>query len=287
MVHVSEAIVRWQDNAVRTLDPAAYDRQDTLGTFRNLGDWWEQLAQGVEHPWLRDGLDAQRDALVAASALPAEAPADLAVIVAAIASYARRFADGERWPNAGASALLHASLVAIHIASAAGRDVADRVSSGVVRQLSTSDGGVPKLATVSIDVTAHGAEGDRQASRRHHGRPWQALCVWSTETIEAFQRDGHPIEPGAAGENITVTGLDWAAVTSGCRLQIGGDVVAEVSMFALPCAANAQWFHDGDFSRMHHARGPGLSRVYASVVDAGRISVGDTVTLVGMPSPPE
>ncbi|MBI2684539.1 MAG: MOSC domain-containing protein [Actinobacteria bacterium] len=237
---------------------------------------------------MRAGLAAQRDALVAASALPLGAPADLDVVAAATDSYARRFAGGERWPNPAASGLLRASLAAIHSASAEGRDtVAATATAGVVHRLSTSDGGVPKRPVEAVEVTPRGIVGDRQASRRHHGRPWQALCLWSLETISSLRRDGHPIQPGAAGENVTVAGIDWANVRPGCRIRMGPDVVAEVSLFALPCAANARWFRDGDFSRMHHERGPGLSRVYASVVGGGRVRVDDTVTLVAMPPPVE
>jgi MOSC domain-containing protein YiiM len=41
---------------------------------------------------------------------------------------------------------------------------------------------------------------------------WQALCLWSADVIGEFARAGHAIRPGAAGENIIVTGIDWARV---------------------------------------------------------------------------
>jgi MOSC domain-containing protein YiiM len=103
------------------------------------------------------------------------------------------------------------------------------------------------------------------------------LCIWSSEVIDELTAGGHPIAPGAAGENITVTGLPWAEVRAGARLRIG-DAVAEVTPYALPCAQNARWFADGDVNHMHHSRGP-VSRVYALVVTPGPVAVGDTVTL--------
>jgi MOSC domain-containing protein YiiM len=136
---------------------------------------------------------------------------------------------------------------------------------------------VPKRPADRVDVDENGLAGDRQAARRHHGRPWQALSLWSAEVIDAFAADGHPISYGSCGENVTVRGLPWADVRCGVRLAIG-PVLAQVSLFALPCAKNAQWFTDRDFTHMHHERGP-VSRVYASVLHGGEISTGDPVLL--------
>jgi MOSC domain-containing protein YiiM len=150
-------------------------------------------------------------------------------------------------------------------------------SVGAVTQLSVSRGGLPKLAVDAAEVTWKGMEGDRQATRVHHGRPWQALCIWSLEVIDDFRRAGHPLEPGRAGENITVSGLPWAEVRAGVQLRIG-EVLCEVSAYTLPCKTNAPWFIDGDFNVMHHERGP-VSRVYATVLEPGRIATGDPAIL--------
>ena len=148
---------------------------------------------------------------------------------------------------------------------------------GTVVQLSVSPGGLPKLPVDAAEVTWKGMVGDRQATRLHHGRPWQALCIWSAEVIEDFRAAGHPLAPGRAGENITVSGLPWAEVRAGVRLRVG-EVLCEVSSYALPCASNKPWFIDGDFRVMHHERGP-VSRVYATVLEPGMITVGDPAIL--------
>ena len=144
-------------------------------------------------------------------------------------------------------------------------------------QLSVSPGGLPKLPIESAEVTWNGMVGDRQATRLHHGRPWQALCIWSAEVIDDFRDAGHPLAPGLAGENITISGLPWPEVRAGVRLRIG-DVLCEVSAYALPCSTNKPWFIDGDFTVMHHDRGP-VSRVYATVLEPGAISAGDAAIL--------
>jgi len=148
---------------------------------------------------------------------------------------------------------------------------------GVVEQLSVSPGGLPKLRIDPAEITWTGMVGDRQATRLHHGRPWQALCIWSSEVIDAFRAGGHPLAPGRAGENITIRGLPWSDVRAGVRLQIG-TVLCEVSCYALPCRTNKPWFLDGNFNLMHHDRGP-VSRVYATVLQPGAISVGDSAIL--------
>ncbi|MDO8363546.1 MAG: MOSC domain-containing protein [Actinomycetota bacterium] len=148
---------------------------------------------------------------------------------------------------------------------------------GAVAQLNVSGGGLPKTPVERVQVGWRGVEGDRQATRVHHGRPWQALCLWSTEAIDTLRAAGHPIAPGLAGENITVGGLPWADVRAGVRLQVG-EVLCEISAFALPCASNMRWFTGGDFMAMHHDRGP-VSRVYATVLQPGSIATGDLVVL--------
>ena len=168
----------------------------------------------------------------------------------------------------------------LHQASAALRESGAIPSSGsgTVAQLNVSGGGVPKRPVDRVTVSWKGLEGDRQRYRVHHGRPWQALCLWSGEVIDAFAADGHPIAPGAAGENVTIRGLDWSTVRTGARFRIG-TVLAEASLWALPCKTNAGWFLGGDFGVMHHDRGP-VSRMYATVIEPGEIAAGDPVHLV-------
>ena len=148
---------------------------------------------------------------------------------------------------------------------------------GVVSGLHASGGGVPKLPIDSATVGWSGVEGDRQGSRVHHGRPWQALCLWSDEVIANFAAQGHPIRPGYAGENITVRGLPWEVARPGAKLTIGS-VAATVTAYAIPCSQNEAWFTGGDFELMSHERGP-VSRIYARVDRPGTIALGDSLTL--------
>ncbi len=148
---------------------------------------------------------------------------------------------------------------------------------GAVAALSRGDGGVPKGLVDRVEVDFGGVIGDRQKTRNHHGAPFQALCLWSSETIDGLAAAGHPIAPGRAGENVTVSGIEWSTVTPGVRLALG-DVLCEVSSYAVPCAQNARWFSDRNFTRIHHRHGP-ISRMYATVLEPGSVSVGDAVVV--------
>ena len=155
-------------------------------------------------------------------------------------------------------------------------------SEGAVVGLHLGDGGVPKRSVRSVEVDHGGVVGDRQGTRRHHGAPWQALCLWSEEVIAAFASGGHPIGPGLAGENVTVAGIRWGSVRPGVRLTVG-TVVCEVAAYAVPCRQLSGWFSDRDFGRIHHRHGP-VSRMYATVVEPGSIRLGDPVVVEPSPS---
>jgi MOSC domain-containing protein YiiM len=149
-----------------------------------------------------------------------------------------------------------------------------------VHKINVSNGGVPKLPVDSAYVSVEGMEGDDQADKRHHGGPDQTLCLYSLEVIESLQLEGHPISPGNAGENLTISGLEWADVDEGQRYKVGDDLVFEVTFPATPCSKNAEWFIDRDFRRMSHEKHPGFSRWYARVIEPGKVTEGDPVELL-------
>jgi MOSC domain-containing protein YiiM len=157
-------------------------------------------------------------------------------------------------------------------------DVAARPESmGRLVQISVSDGGVPKRAVARATIGRLGIEGDRQRNRRFHGGPSRAVCLLAMETIERLGAEGHPISPGSTGENLTIAGLDAAALAPGMRLRIGEQVVIEITRHTTPCKNIRGSFRDGEFSRMSQALHPGDSRLYARVLVGGEIGVGDAV----------
>jgi MOSC domain-containing protein YiiM len=150
---------------------------------------------------------------------------------------------------------------------------------GRIFQLNVSDGGVPKLAVREAVLTPGGLEGDRQQDLRYHGGPKRALCLFALERVLELQAEGHPIFPGSVGENLTVSGLDWARLAPGARLALGAEALVEITSYTAPCKTIAASFRGGDFKRISQKVHPGHSRVYARVLRPGRLAVGQPVTL--------
>jgi MOSC domain-containing protein YiiM len=148
---------------------------------------------------------------------------------------------------------------------------------GRIVQINVSAGGVPKLPVPRAQVRRAGLEGDAHRHAEHHGGPDRALCLFSLEQIEALQAEGHPVEPGALGENLTIAGLDWAAVQPAAFLRVGDEVLVQITCFTSPCLSIRTSFLDGAYSRISEKRHPGWSRVYARVLVPGEIVAGDPV----------
>lgn len=150
---------------------------------------------------------------------------------------------------------------------------------GQVIAVNVSDGGVPKLPVRRAKVAVGGVAGDRQRDREHHGGPDRAVCIYCVEVIQALQREGHPIVPGSAGENLTVAGLEWSSVVPGIRLRVGSALL-EVTSYTVPCKFIRESFLNNRFERISQKTNPGWSRVYARVLAEGEVVVGDSIELV-------
>lgn len=144
-------------------------------------------------------------------------------------------------------------------------------------QINVSDGGVPKRPVLEAVIATTGVEGDRQRNLKVHGGPDRAVCLFSFELLERLQGEGHPIDAGSSGENLTLAGLEWEQIQPGVRVSIGPDVQLEVTSYTVPCSHNAQWFQEGDYHRISQKKNPGWSRVYAKVLREGVVRPGDAV----------
>ena len=149
------------------------------------------------------------------------------------------------------------------------------MSVGRIYQLNLSAGGVPKHPVESAAVTVLGLEGDGHRDTQNHGGVERALCVYSLEQIRSLQAEGHPVQPGWMGENVTTEGIDLSAVEPGDRYRLGESVLVEVTRYTTPCTNITASFSDGDFTRISHKLHPGWSRFYVRVLEGGVIRRGD------------
>jgi MOSC domain-containing protein YiiM/GNAT superfamily N-acetyltransferase len=151
---------------------------------------------------------------------------------------------------------------------------------GRVLQVNVSPGGVPKLPVARAWVGPLGLDGDQHRHDTVHGGPHRAVALLGIEAIERVQADGHPIEPGSVGENLTTTGIELASLAPGTRLAIGDRLVLEISAPANPCDVIAGSFRNGKSGRISILTHPADTRMYARTLVEGEVRAGDSITVL-------
>jgi len=108
-------------------------------------------------------------------------------------------------------------------------------------QVSTSGGGMPKLAVPEARVTRDGVGDDWQLNRKYHGGCDRAVCLYSTELYDWLRLEHRiDLKPGSVGENFTTTGLDLQSIHPGDRLRVG-ECLIEITRVREPCRSLNQW----------------------------------------------
>lgn len=104
---------------------------------------------------------------------------------------------------------------------------------GTLVAVCLSHGGVPKWPLESAVVTTDGIVGDLHAHEKHV-RPDRALSLFDVEILRELVAEGFPLEPGIAGENLTVAGLNVQQMAPGTVLQ-AGEVRIRLEFLRKPC----------------------------------------------------
>ncbi|MHB8400247.1 MAG: GNAT family N-acetyltransferase [Candidatus Limnocylindrales bacterium] len=154
------------------------------------------------------------------------------------------------------------------------------LAAGRVAQVNVSAGGVPKHPVAGARVGPLGLDGDRHRDDLVHGGPHRAVCLFGQEAIERVAGEGHPIEPGSVGENLTTEGIEWSRMPSGVRIEVGDEVVLELSAPANPCGTIVDAFREGRSGRISILRFPSDSRMYARVLREGIVRTGDPIRVL-------
>jgi MOSC domain-containing protein YiiM/GNAT superfamily N-acetyltransferase len=151
---------------------------------------------------------------------------------------------------------------------------------GRVIQVSVSPGGVPKLAIPRAWVGPLGLEGDGHREQTGHGGPLRAVCLFAIEAVERVQSEGHLLEPGGAGENLTTSGVEWSTLPVGTRARIGDTLLLELTGAAMPCDTQRRNFRSGQVNRISIKLHPSDSRMYARVLVVGEVTPGASIELL-------
>ena len=139
---------------------------------------------------------------------------------------------------------------------------------------------MPKLPVEQVHVGRLGLDGDAHHHDHVHGGPHRAVCLLALEAIERVQADGHAIEPGAVGENLTTVGIEIARLPVGAQLAIGDELLLEIAAPANPCDVIKHVFVRGKSGRISILLHPDDSRMYARVLREGVVREGDPIRVL-------
>ncbi len=135
-----------------------------------------------------------------------------------------------------------------------------------------SGGGIPKIPLTTATVTLSGIDGDLHAHDKHN-RLDRAISLFDQEILEDLVEEGFPLEPGTAGENLNVAGLNVQSLPAGTLLRIG-DVLLKLEQPRKPC-----YVLDVIHPRLKEVI-VGRCGYMASVVQEGQLRTGMTIEIL-------
>ena len=120
----------------------------------------------------------------------------------------------------------------------------------------------------ALFIEDFGLENDAHAGKWH-----RQVSLLSYEKIQDFKKKGAPVEDGAFGENLIVSGIDFKNLPVGTRFQ-SGDVVLEMTQIGKECHSGCEIYKImGDCIMPREG-------VFAKVLCGGRIREGDELTVL-------
>jgi MOSC domain-containing protein YiiM len=121
-------------------------------------------------------------------------------------------------------------------------------------------------------------EGDGQADLVFHGGLDKVLCVYCLEHYPYWERTlGHPLEFGAFGENLTVSGLLEADICIGDIFSLG-EAIVQVSQPRQPCYKLAQRHEFMDLAVQ--VQNTGFTGYYLRVIKEGLLPLHAQIQLM-------
>lgn len=138
----------------------------------------------------------------------------------------------------------------------------------------------------AVGVGPLGVAGDEQADLALHGGPDKAVHLYAWSHYAAWRHElprcRTLARAGAFGENLSVDGLDEAAVCIGDRWRVGS-VLLEVSQGRQPCwKLNLRFGVPDMAARVQDSLRAGW---YCRVIEPGALAAGDAMTLLSRPHP--
>ena len=115
----------------------------------------------------------------------------------------------------------------------------------------------------------HGLDQDAHAGDWH-----RQVSLLDMQSIARIREKGLDVDPGNFAENITTDGIRLWELPIGTHLQLGGQVVVEVTQIGKECHNRCAIFHQvGDCVMPREG-------IFAKVLQEGTIRPGDTITVL-------
>lgn len=118
-------------------------------------------------------------------------------------------------------------------------------------------------------IEGFGLEGDG------HGGDWhRQVSLLAMESIASMQAKGLDVHPGDFAENLTTEGLELFSLPIGTRLQVGAEVLLEVSQIGKVCHTRcAIYYQAGDCVMPREG-------IFAVVLRGGPVKTGDDILIL-------
>ena len=134
--------------------------------------------------------------------------------------------------------------------------------------ISEKKGTQKKNVHEALFIEDFGLENDAHAGKWH-----RQVSLLSYEKIQDFKKKGAPVEDGAFGENLIVSGIDFKKLPVGTRFQ-SWDVVLEMTQIGKECHSGCEIYKImGDCIMPREG-------VFAKVLHGGKIREGDELTVL-------
>ncbi len=140
----------------------------------------------------------------------------------------------------------------------------------VVAVCTSKKKGTPKtVVDEAVLRQDHGIEGDAHADSKGH----RQVSLLAEEAITRMRELGFEVGPGDFAENFTTRGLELPSLPVGTRLEIGREVLLEITQIGKECPRPC-----GVYKRIGRCVMP-EEGIFCKVKRGGRVQTGDAVTI--------
>ncbi|MCO1582279.1 MOSC domain-containing protein [Crossiella sp. SN42] len=140
---------------------------------------------------------------------------------------------------------------------------------------------IDKRPVAEAKIGKLGLAGDEISDLEHHGGEYQAVYAYAVEDLAFWSAElGRTLEPGNAGENLSVSGVDTQALVIGQRLRVGGAVLRATAP-RVPCQVFAGFWDVRGLVKKFTV--VGRTGAYFAVEEEGEVRAGDAIETLSTP----